>query len=425
MKSIVRRSMEVATFIGLLGLTFTAPQMRHLERLADLLVLDTRRKTLAQMCAEELDGVDPSNLADFFRISPWETDHLRLAVLQLIIRYLKEHNHDFSKPIYLTIDDSLAVKDRGTKCLEAVDWHYDHNRHYMVRASCHVVLGIHWGDFHFPLSWRLYLRQCTVRKRNRKRPGEHKLRYVSKLELARQMLAQVLSLLPADRKVYVLFDSWYTSAKLVSWIRCQGWHVIAGIKSNRKLSGQSLTAWHHEDKGRRYENIRLRLANGRWRTYRVRSHQGRLRGIPGDVRVLISQKGNKGQGARAPKYFLCTDLNLSARKILQYYQLRWSQEVDYWFAKLRLGLADFRLQSLEATEKWYAVVYLVLAYLYWQQYESQEREQRAMPLSEIIERLRRDHERTTLRQALEEVAAGASVEEVLARYIGPPGRKAA
>ena len=70
MKTIVQRSVAIVTFVGLLGLTFSAPQVRHLERLADLLVMTPRRKTLAQLAAQELDGVDPSNLADFFRISP-------------------------------------------------------------------------------------------------------------------------------------------------------------------------------------------------------------------------------------------------------------------------------------------------------------------------------------------------------------------
>jgi hypothetical protein len=39
MKTIVRRSVAIVTFVSLLGLSFHAPQIRHLERLADLLVM--------------------------------------------------------------------------------------------------------------------------------------------------------------------------------------------------------------------------------------------------------------------------------------------------------------------------------------------------------------------------------------------------
>jgi IS4 transposase len=421
MKVIVQRSTAIVTFVGLLGLTLSAPQRQHVERLGDLLVVAPRRKTLAQLAALELPGVDASNIADFFRISPWDPDDLRLPLFKFIIDYLKGRNGDPRRPIYLTIDDSLAGKDKGTRRLDSVDWHFDHNQKRTIKASNHVVLRIHWGPFHFPLSWRLYLRESTVRRLNRRRKNT-KLRYRSKLELAREMLQQVVSLLPSTNPVYVLFDSWYTSAKLVKWIRRQGWHVIAAIKSNRKLSGQKLTQWHHDLKGHSYDRVSLELANKQQRTYCVRQLTGRLNGVPGVVRVLLSQKG---PGVRAPKCFLCTDMNLSAQEILRRYQHRWSQEVDYWYVKLQLGLGDFRLHSHEAIGKWYAVVYLVLVYLYWQSYESQEAHGKTTSLSEVLARIREEHQRAVLRAACEEAASGTPVEEVLARYLGSTKPQAA
>ena len=418
MKSIVRRSTAVVTFVALLGLSLSSAQRQHVERFTDLLVIAPRRKTLAQLAALELPGVDPSNLADFFRISPWDPDDLRLPLVEFIIAFLKGQDLDATVPLFLTLDDSLTPKDKGTRKLESVDWHFDHNQHRVVRGGNHVVLRIHWGDFHFPLTWRLYLRQCTVRRRNRRRKN-NKLRYYSKLDLARQMLAEIRSYLPTDSPVYVLFDSWYTSAKLVQWIRQRGWHVIAAVKSNRKVAGRKLTDWHHDLKGRSYERVSLELANGRRRTYCVRTVQGRLKGVSGEVRVLLSQKG---PGAHAPKYFLCTDLTLSAQEILRRYQHRWRQEVDYWYVKLQLGLGDFRLQSYEAIAKWYAVVYLVLVFLYWRSYEYQKVHGRTTSLSEVLTRIRQEHQREVLRAACEEVAKGTPVEEVLQRYLGtePP-----
>jgi hypothetical protein len=413
MKAIVHRSVAIVTFVGLLGLSLSAPQRQHVERLGDLLVVAPRRKTLAQLAALELPGVDPSNLADFFRISPWDPDDLRLPLLEFVIRYLKEGNSDPACPIYLTLDDSLTPKDKGTRRLQSVDWHFDHNQKRTIKAGCHVVLRIHWGAVHFPLSWRLYLRESTVRRLNRRRKNP-KLRYRSKLELAREMLQQVISFLPKTNPVYVLFDSWYTSAKLVKWICQQGWHVIAAIKSNRKVSGQKLTDWHRDFKGRSYERVSLELANKQQRIYWVRELTGRMRGVHGNVRVLLSQKG---PGVRTPKYFLCTDLKLSAQEILRRYQNRWSQEVDYWHVKLQLGLGDFRLRSHEAISKWYAVVYLVLVYLYWQKYEYQKMHGKTTSLSEVLARLREEHQRAVLRAACEEAANGTPVEQVLARYL--------
>jgi hypothetical protein len=416
MKTIVRRSVAIVTFVSLLGLTFHAPQIRHLERLADLLVMAPRRKTLAELAAQELDGVDVSNLADFFRISPWDDQALRVAVLELLLNYLKTHNHGCTEPLYLLIDDSLANKDKATRKLEAVDWYFDHKCHRPVKASNHVSLSLSWGKFYFPLLECLYLRHSTVQKCNRKRSPDRKLVYRSKLELAQQMLEQVQPLLPPGVAVYVLFDSWYTSATLVRWIRDQQWHVIAGLKSNRKVSGQKLSAWHHSLKGHPYDRVSLRLANGMGRTYCTRPCWGRLRGVPGTVRVVISQKG---PGQPAPRYFLCTDLTLSNQEILQRYQKRWGIETDYWQVKMQLGLGDYRLQSYEAIAKWYSVVYLVLAYLYWRKYEHERAHGCTTSLSDILQATRREHLRECLRQACTEVSAGTPIEDVLARYLGP------
>jgi hypothetical protein len=422
MIAIVRRSATVVTFVAMLTLSFSAPQRQHLERFADLLVVAPRRKTLAELARLELDGVDASNLADFLRISPWDADDLRLPLIDFILDDLKQRIKDRTLPIFLTVDDSLAPKDKATRKLQSVDWHFDHNRHQTVKGGNHVVLRIHWGDFHYPLVWRLYLRASTVRRLNKRRKNPNRLHYRSKLELARQMLEQIHSRLPVGTPVYVLFDSWYTAAKLVKWIRQQGWHVIAGLKSNRNVSGKKLAEWHHELKGRSYTKVVLELADGRKRTYWVRSIEGRIHGVPGNVRVLLSQTG---PGARAPKHFLCTDLDLSAQAILSRYQHRWRQEVDYWYVKLQLGLGDFRLQSYEAIEKWYAVVYLVLVYLYWQTYEDRAKRGQTTSLSEVMTRIRQDHQRDVLRAACEEVANGATVDEVVERYLGKGTAQAA
>ena len=119
MVAIVRRSVQVVSFVGLLSLSLSQPQLRHIERLADVLVLAPRRKTLAQLAALELDGIDASNLADFFRISPWGPGDVQEALLKFILRDLGKRVKDPSLPIYLTVDDSLAVKDKGTRKLQS------------------------------------------------------------------------------------------------------------------------------------------------------------------------------------------------------------------------------------------------------------------------------------------------------------------
>lgn len=62
-----------------------------------------------------------------------------------------------------------------------------------------------------------------------------------------------------------------------------------------------------------------------------------------------------------------TDLSLSAQEALRLYQRHWPVEVDNFYLKEGLGLADFRLQSFEAIDKWFAVTLVSLNYLQFQQ----------------------------------------------------------
>ncbi len=82
--------------------------------------------------------------------------------------------------------------------------------------------------------------------------------------------------------------------------------------------------------------------------YYVRTIDGYLEDVPGQVRAIISRRH---KGDQRPKAFVCTDLNLSAQEALRWYQRRWPVEVDNLYLKEALGLADFRLQSFEATDK--------------------------------------------------------------------------
>ena len=76
------------------------------------------------------------------------------------------------------------------------------------------------------------------------------------------------------------------------------------------------------------------------------------------------------------------------------------------------------MRKHEAISKWYAVVYLVLVYLYWQKYEYEEAHGKTTSLSEVLARLREGHQRAVLRAACEEAASGTPIEQVLQRYLG-------
>jgi hypothetical protein len=114
---------------------------------------------------------------------------------------------------------------------------------------------------------------------------------------------------------------------------------------------------------------------------------------------------------------LCTNLTLRAQAVLTIYQKRWPIEVDTFYLKQALGLGDFRVQSFEAAEKWYAIVFLALAYLQWRLNHSDGPRQ-GMALSDIIRQHRAEHGHQVLTAACTQAIQAGDIRPVLQRFLG-------
>ena len=423
LKRIVHQSAKLLMFIGLLQLNLSKPQRQHVQRIADaLIVCEAPHKTLSALYTLYVEAPDVSNAADCLRISPWPataiTTPLSDFALRDLLAYAEAHGEQV---LYVIVDDSLAEKDPATRHLEPVDYHHDHTKStprkpVYTNGVVYIEVRLQCGEWSYSYAHRLYLREKTVRRLNRQRPKERRLRFRSKYSLAREMLAALQAQLPPQYRVYVLFDSWYASNKLLKFCRRQGWHVICALKSNRLLEGKSLTQWNRDLKHRWYRRVTVPTTDGRQREYLVRSVQGQLKQFPDTVCVLISKRHPRD---RHPKYFLCTDLTLTAQAILRTYQKRWPIEVDNWYLKQALGLADFRVQSYEAVQKWFAIVYLALTYLQWWLLHADDLPTGAT-LADVIRLHRHEHACQLLTAACELAAKLGQVQPVLQRFLLHP-----
>src|SRR5260370_38007105 len=126
---IVRPSPALDTFLRPLISYLTLPQRQHLLEMTDALLVTEDRKTLAALQRQFLDSTDPSNWADFLRISPWSANLMRDALRRGQLAWLlaQAQRQDLPKVLFLNLDDSLGKKDKHTQCLEPVDWFHDHN----------------------------------------------------------------------------------------------------------------------------------------------------------------------------------------------------------------------------------------------------------------------------------------------------------
>ena len=269
LKLIIHPSQLLLNFVLSLCLNLSKPPQSHLLRTVEALIVSKEKKTWAGLYRQWVEAPDASAVADFFRASPWSEQQIGQSLSQFGFNdALKRAWEENIEPlIYVSIDDSLTVKDKDTKALEGVDWFHDHNaspkkksnyRHGAVQISCRVQVGA----YSYTLAWRLYLREKTVRRLNRKRPGDNRLKFKSKYRLAREMLAELKPFIPKGWKVYVLFDSWYASAKLLKFIRRQGkgWHVLCAIKSNRTLDGVQVTQLDQSLRHKRYTHNLFTMA---------------------------------------------------------------------------------------------------------------------------------------------------------------------
>ena len=419
-KQIVHHSAKLIEFFVLLQLSLSKPQYRHVLAIADAaIVCEAPHKTLTALYDIIVDAPHPANAADCLRISPWSAAELREPLRDFTIGDLMQLAGVMGgEVLFVSIDDSLSEKDKGTTCLQAVDWHHDHTKsvgkkQVYTNGTQHVEVRIQLGERAYVYDWGLYLRAKTVRRLNRKRAKGQRLSFRTKYRIVRAILADLKERLPADLAVYVLFDSWYASNKLLKFCRRQGWHVICAIKSNRTLDGVKLSTWNQRLKHQPYKRVKPTATDQRKRPYLVRARQGRLKNVPFEVCVLISKRH---RGDKRPKYFLCTDLSLSPQQILTFYQKRWPIEVDNYYVKQLLGLGDFRVQSYEATEKWFAIIFLAYTFLQWRLNHAQPDEGFKV-VADVIRHHRQQHARQVLEAACDLAFRCQDISQVLHRFV--------
>jgi hypothetical protein len=416
---IVSNNPQLCTYVDHLSLHLSAPQRCHVVNVADSILVTDGPKTLAALMRHCLTAPDVSNVADTFRIAPWEASTIREPVATEAVRTALTHLDTLNEPRFLlvNIDDSLAIKDPDTRHLEGVDWYFDHAASRRQRAPyqnalCSIDVTLVAGDHSFTFDVQPYLNKKTVRRLNRTRQGRKRLHFRSKYRIVRAILERLVPLIPKAVRVYVLCDSWYAAARLIKYVRRQNWHIICRVKANRRLDKQPLSARDAAQRHQRCSRVTTTAADGTATIYLVRSMIGHLRGVPFPVCALVSRRHYRDH---CPVYFVSTDLSLSPQATLGHYSKRWASEVENWYHHERVGLGDFRVQSFEAIMKYWAVV--LLAWGYVQRRAVQEPGNRTYTPADIMRRHRLEHARQMLVAFGREVLATGDIDAAVQRFL--------
>jgi hypothetical protein len=167
---------------------------------------------------------------------------------------------------------------------------------------------------------------------------------------------------------------------------------------------------------KRYTPVRVTAADGDTTTYHVRDAVGRLSKVAFDVRVMFSKRHPR---ARSWAYFASTDLARSVVETLRGDGGRWSCEVVNFYLKTRLGLADVRVRSYEAVERYVVAVHLAWAYV--EERFARERSAQVRCCSDVLRRHRDDHAAAWLRAAVEQAIRTSDIETVLEQFLRRTG----
>lgn len=422
MFKIVAPTQALIKFLLLLQLRFSEPQQRHLTNFIEALLACDGTKTIAKLNRLILDANDQSAFTDFFTYSPWDNDELHRCWQSALVGWVLCDNQLalVPEPLYVGIEDSGSKKPKTSLHFEVTDWHFDTTEgrgfgYGVVFVTVHLACG----KRSTPIALRLYLCASTVRRINRAREKNRRLPFKTKFEIVKEILQELAPLIPNKVPVYVLFDSWYASAKLIKLCRQWGWHVICALKHNRSFRTPRASDWRQLSqlartiRNKDFKEVTVKSSDSST-CYWVYTLRGRLKGLKDEVSIIISKQHYKD---KRPKFFLVTDFALSAQEALSRYMRRWPVEVDHLYLKVRLGLGDFRLRSYEGIAKYFDLVGLTLAYLHWRKVEEQKADLKT--LSDVIALHRRDQQEAFLRVFGELVLKCGSVDHAMAKWLRP------
>ena len=113
---IVQHSANLVAFIDVLHLELYQPQMRHLLRIVDALLVSNQSKTISALYRLFQEALDPKNGADFFRESPWQAEDIgtfrKRWMMKTFLELASKINMSFD--VFIKIDDSLGKKGKAT-----------------------------------------------------------------------------------------------------------------------------------------------------------------------------------------------------------------------------------------------------------------------------------------------------------------------
>jgi hypothetical protein len=326
---------------------FTAPSYRRFLTLVMGWIRCTGKHTVTGvMRAAGVVGVrEHSGYHRFFSRGAWEPDSVGLALMRLVLGLLPK-----TARVTLTIDDTLG-RHTG-KHISSAGMHYDPLLSSAGRPLWHfghrwVVLAVvvefpRWGkSFSLPVLVRLY----RTEKVNEQLGKPHR----KLTELAKELLELVSQQFPR-RQLVVVADASYVNGSVVRPLP-DNIHLVGRGRMDAALYAKAPS---HRGRGRpRVKGKKLpspKERRGQWTSLDVLVY-GRSATLEVKVFKAVWYKVSHGRqmlfvvvrgwpGHAKQDVLVSTDLEMSAKQVVELYCLRWSLEETFGWVKSRLGFED-------------------------------------------------------------------------------------
>lgn len=369
----------IVNFIVALNLQFSKPQTRHLLTFVHGMILADGRMTVSNIRRVTGEERDLSCMTRFLNESPWCPNRVKRRRIKVMMEKIKKARakQGDTRPIaFLIVDDTQCKKDISTQTMEGCDFHFSHSDQKSVWSHCVVTSHLVSDDYSFAVDFRPYFREdyCT----------ENGLEFKSKNDLAVELINDYES--PTDEQVYVLVDSWYTGRKVIDACAKKGYHLIGGLRTNRKISplgvGVKLSTFISDYI--RADNLHhVTVGNHRYKTY---NYEGNLSDTE-NARVLISWQDKYCPNKKA-FCLLCTDVSLDLVTVFRYYSVRWNIETGYRYFKDLLGFDTYQLLSQKGIQRFWCLQFLTYNFLEHQRQEWKK--EGVETIGDVVRRIQKD-----------------------------------
>lgn len=348
--SIIDYNKEIINFLDNVNYGMSKPQFNHLATIIEGSINIEGRISISKIAENIVKAKDQSCICRFLSDSPWDDkllNHNRLGYLQ----HLMKNDLSSEDTGFLVIDDTVNLKDVGTKSMEGLDFHYSHVKGKACWSHCMVTSHFVAGKYSVPIGFKPYYRDGKCSELN--------IPFQSKTAIAEELI-QTFEKPSGLKDVYVLVDSWYTSADLISKTLSKEYHLIGGMKRNRIFYPKGIRTKISEFI-KDLDPTTLDSVTVKEKEYKVYRYEGKI--AKSDNIVLLISYEVKKNGFENPVCIVSTDTCLDNKTILDYYSVRWTIETSYQYLKENLGFDQYRIRSRVAIERYILICFLAYTFL--------------------------------------------------------------